>query len=192
MSSAMSVAVESPPTDLLTAEEFVRRYSGKRAELVKGRVLELPMPGLKHGKICFRVSAILDRYLSVRDIGHGISNDTTVVLRRNPDTGRGPDVCFVSYAKLPKDAEVTDGPLTVLPELVFEVKSPSDRRIALTAKAAEYIDAGVAVVVVLDPELEAATVFRADDFPQTRHNGDELTLPDVLPGFAVPVREFFR
>ena len=27
--------------------------------------------------------------------------------------------------------------------------------------------------------------------PVRMHNGDELTLPDVLPGFAVQVKDFF-
>jgi hypothetical protein len=47
--------------------------------------------------------------------------------------------------------------------------------------------------VVLDPRIEAATVYCGnDELPQRFHNGDELTLPDVLPGFAVPVRRFFE
>ncbi len=60
-------------------------------------------------------------------------------------------------------------------------------------KVGEYLGAGVTVVVVLAPALEAAAVYRqGDDFPQRRHTGDELTLPDVLPGFAEPVRRFFE
>jgi hypothetical protein len=45
---------------------------------------------------------------------------------------------------------------------------------------------------VLDPELESAAVFRADEYPMRFHHGDEVTIPDVLPGFAVPVKRFFE
>ena len=83
------------------------------------------------------------------------------------------------------------GPLPT-PELVIEVRSPSDRISQLSAKASEYLDAGVAVVVVLDPVTASAAVYREDEFPVRLHNGDELTLPDVLPGFAVAVRRFFE
>ena len=53
--------------------------------------------------------------------------------------------------------------------------------------------AGVAVVVILDPGIDAAAVWRQnEDFPQRFSNSDELTLPDVLPGFSVPVKQFFE
>jgi Uma2 family endonuclease len=61
----------------------------------------------------------------------------------------------------------------------------------LADKAAEYLNAGVNVVLVIDPQVESVAVFRRDENPQRYHNGDELTLPDILPGFAVRVREFF-
>jgi len=32
--------------------------------------------------------------------------------------------------------------------------------------------------------------YRPDDIQQIFDNGDELTLPDILPGFAVPVKKF--
>ncbi|MFO0810857.1 MAG: Uma2 family endonuclease [Gemmataceae bacterium] len=59
------------------------------------------------------------------------------------------------------------------------------------AKVVEYLDVGVRVVVLLDPKTESASVYRADELQQIFHNGDELTIPDVLPGFAVPVRRLF-
>jgi Uma2 family endonuclease len=59
-------------------------------------------------------------------------------------------------------------------------------------KARGYIVAGVTAVMVVVPEDETATVYRLNEFHQTFHNGDELTLPDVLPGFAVPVKRFFE
>ena len=49
------------------------------------------------------------------------------------------------------------------------------------------------VVLVLDPAIEAVTIYReTEDIPQRFSNGDELTLPDLLPGFTVPVRKFFE
>ena len=83
--------------------------------------------------------------------------------------------------------------LEVAPELVIEVRSPTDRNSEVLAKVSEYLAADVAVVVVLDPALELAAVHReSDGFPQRFSNGDELTLPDVLPGFSVPVKKFFE
>ena len=62
----------------------------------------------------------------------------------------------------------------------------------MSRKAHTYLDAGVRLVLVLDPEHDSAGIYRPDELPQRMHNGDVLTLPDVLPGFAVPVARFFE
>ena len=74
----------------------------------------------------------------------------------------------------------------------MEVKSPTDRLKQVSDKAYEYIDAGVTAVVVLFPETRTAAIFRKENLPVELGSNEELTLPDVLPGFAVPVRAFFE
>jgi len=48
------------------------------------------------------------------------------------------------------------------------------------------------VVLVLDPPSASALVFRENEPPQRFSIGDELTISDILPGFAVPVKRFFE
>ena len=67
--------VPAPPA-LMTAEEFARDYADQRAELVKGRVVELPMPHMKHGKVCYRVTMSLGMFVEPRDLGHVTTNDS--------------------------------------------------------------------------------------------------------------------
>ena len=83
------------------------------------------------------------------------------------------------------------GAITPPLELVVEVRSPSDSPADLAAEAAEYLAAGVRVVLVLDPESDTATVCRRNKPDQPFGPADTLTLPDVLPGFAVPLADFF-
>ena len=78
------------------------------------------------------------------------------------------------------------------PDLVAEIRSPKDRVGDMHIKVGKYLNAGVTVVLVIDPDTESVAVFRADALPQRFSNGDELTLPDVFPGFVVPVRTFFE
>lgn len=185
-----------PPTTppLMTAEEFVRLHGHESGvELVKGQLVRLPMPGGKHAEICGNAFSIIREFARPNGLGRVLSNDPFIRVGTNPDTYRGADVCFISYARLPKDQPTPEGPLEIAPELVFEVRSPHDRTGDIQIKVGEYLNAGVSVVVVLDPHTEVATAYRqSDDFPQRFSNGDELTLPDVLPGFAVPVRRFFE
>lgn len=179
----------APPV-LMTADEFTARYANVHAELVKGVVKEYPVPWPKHGKICATISGLLWIHVSNTDLGHVMSNDSWIRTGTNPDTVRGGDVCYFSYERLPK-GEVPEGLLPVVPDLVVEVRSPSDRWTALLLKSGEYLAAGVRVVVVLDPSVAAVTVYRPDEVPQVLHNSDELTLPDVLPGFAVTINRLF-
>ncbi len=77
--------------------------------------------------------------------------------------------------------------------MIFEIRSPSDRWEAILTKVGEYIKAGVLVVGVLDPEsLRAFLFYPGDQNPRILEAGDELTLPEVLREFRVPVRRFFE
>ena len=59
-------------------------------------------------------------------------------------------------------------------------------------KVDEYIGAGVGVVVVLDPEKRTASAYRPNTQQEDFHVGYTLIIPDVLPGFAVPVAALFE
>lgn len=192
MTPTAAPAPAAPAPPLMTAEEFVRLHGHESGvELVKGRLVRTPMPGAEHGEVCGNAFALVREVVKAAGLGRVMVNDTFV--RTGPDTYRGADVCYVSFARLPKEQPTPKGPLDVAPELVIEVRSPTDRTGDIQIKVGEYLNAGVTVVVVLYPGIDAATVYRqTDDFPQRMHNGDELTLPDVLPGFAVPVRRFFE
>jgi Uma2 family endonuclease len=179
------------PVPLLTAEEFAQRNGGQRVELVKGVVKELPMPFPKHGKICATIARLVGNYVEERDLGHVMTNDSFVKTRTNPDTVRGADVSYYSYERLPK-GEVPDGLLPVAPDLVVEVRSPSDGWNEIFIKVGEYLGAAVRVVIVLDAVSQTASVYRQEELQQIFHNSDEVIVPEVLPGFAVAVRRLFE
>jgi Uma2 family endonuclease len=178
---------------LLTADEFMRLHDSEtRVELFRGRVVRYPVPQGPHGFICGNAGFLIAQYVREHKLGRVFTNDTFVRVRlKEPtDTVRGADVAYVSFAKMPP-GDVPAGPLPA-PDLVIEVRSPSDRIPQLSAKASEYLEAGVTAVIVIDPETESLAVYREDEFPIRMHNSDELTLPDVLPGFAVQVKKFFE
>jgi Uma2 family endonuclease len=78
-----------------------------------------------------------------------------------------------------------------VPDIVVEVRSKSDRWPEMLAKAAEYLTAGVKVVVVLDDDESEAHVITSDS-NQILTSEDALTFPEILPGFSVVVRRFFE
>lgn len=164
---------------LITAEEFARRPDdGRRTELVRGRIIELPPPGFRHGKIRNKVGRLLGNFAEEHDLGHVLNNDSGVITEREPDTVRGADVAYFSFARLPKDSIPETYP-EIPPELVVEVRSPSDRWRDNHAKVAEYLNIGVLVVCVVDPEPQTVRLSYPDHPPQLLGPDDELTFePD--------------
>jgi Uma2 family endonuclease len=178
--------------ELMTAEEFEKRPDpGYPEELVKGRVVSIPQPDRRHGYVCLQAGFLLRVFTDAHDLGRVMSNDSAVITERGPDTVRGADVAFYSYARLPR-GPLAKGYGPEIPELVIEVRSPSDRWREIHEKVTEYLRAGVLVVVVLDPDPQTAHVFGADEPPRMLSAEDELTIPGVLEGFAVKVAKFFE
>jgi Uma2 family endonuclease len=188
----MSAATQaSTSKTLLTAEEFARRYGGEYVELVDGVVQELPVPHQKHGTVCNWASFYLTQHVINHNLGRVTSNDSFVKTSTDPDRVRGADVCFFSFERLPK-GKMPEGLLTVSPDVIVEVRSPTERWNSVFTKVGEYLSVGVRAVVIIDEATLSASVYRNDEFQQIFDNGDDLTLPDVLPGFSVPVRKFFE
>jgi Uma2 family endonuclease len=187
-----ATATAPAPDHLLTAEEYLQLPdTGAPTELVRGRVIEMNVPYPRHGEICCKVGRIIGNYVDERGLGRVLTNDSGVITERGPDTVRGADVAYYSYARVPR-GPLPRAYLTVVPELVFEVRSPTDRWQRLLAKAAEYLEAGVSVVCILDEMTERVLICRADELPVTLQGDDGLHLPDILGDFRVAVRQFFE
>lgn len=180
-------------TSLLTAEEYMAlpdSFDGP-TELVKGVLITIIPPPPRHGEICCQIAYLVRRYLDEHPIGRVVSNDSSMLTERDPDSVRGPDVSYYSYKQVPK-GPLPRGLLSVSPEVVFEVRSPSDRWSELHSKVAEYLNAGVKAVSVLDDDAKSVHVFYPDREPQVLGSDDELALPDILGEFRVKVRQFFE
>lgn len=148
------------------------------------------MPGFRHGRVCARIARWLGNFVEDRNLGHVIGNDAGVVTQHDPDTVRGSDIAYYSFQRLPRDQEPVGYP-SVVPELVFEVLSPTDRLKDVLAKVDEYLAAGVEFVVVVDPDRETVVVYRADRSQSLLLKGQSLTLPELLPGFELPLDRLF-
>lgn len=179
---------------LMTAEEFYDwvhqpEQADKWFELVRGEVIELPPPIKPHGVVCIRVSYLLTAYADQRGFGYVTCNDTGVLLQRDPDTVRGPDVALYedanTFAELhPKYGEVP-------PRLAVEVLSPNDRANKVLRKINDYLRCGVGMVWVIDPEIRSVTVHQPGQPQIELTENQELTGADVLPGFSCRVADFF-
>lgn len=182
-------------TKLMSAAEFavfVHRpeNTDKWFELVRGEVIELPPPYKRHGFVCVNIGRILGNYTF--QVGHGYltGNDSGVLLERDPDTVRGPDVAFDEDAQHYEELHPKYGEAP--PILAVEVLSPSDTFKRVSAKIADYLRTGVKVVWLVDPEERTLTVYRPGGHYTAFTEGQEVVGDPELPGFRCVVGELFK
>jgi Uma2 family endonuclease len=180
--------VESRP---ITSAEFFEMPDLGPCELVRGRIVPMNQPGWRHGRIGMRIGFLVETYLQTHDLGRISGLDTGVVTERDPDTVRGADVCYVSYARLPADQDPEDYP-EVAPEIIWEVRSPSDRQAKVLTKVSEYLNAGVLAVCVVDPRRRSLTTYHPDSPEETIGIEGLWREPDILPGFEMSAADVFR
>ncbi len=158
-------------------------------ELERGEVVEMSRPGERQGFVCLNVGAILQDYAYQRRKGYACSNDTGLILARNPDTVRGPDVVFYDEVRRYDDLNVkySDRP----PTLAVEVQSPNDKWGTVTRRITQFLGRGFAMVWLVDPEGRSVTVYRPKQLPQVFEGEDELAGEPELSEFRCRVADLF-
>jgi Uma2 family endonuclease len=174
----------------LTAEEFWQQYAGKPYELVRGEVKERMPAGLIHGLLAMRLGRRIDTVASERRRGITVAAETGFRLRTAwGESVRAPDVAFIRTERLPSPLPQTFADLA--PDLVVEIASPNDAYTELRDKVDEWLQAGVQVVWVVDPQRHTVEVFQANAPIRVLREGDTLTGDPVLPDFQLPLSELF-
>ena len=176
---------------LYTAEDLMWLSSqGFRGELINGVLRETVPAGKRHARIAIRIGSEFDRHVRRNRLGQVGGTDGGVLIRRNPDMVREPDIYFVSVERLPLDDD-SDGYLEVVPELVVEIVSPNDRAREVRQKISMWLEHGVSMALEVRPATRTITVHRPGASPVTLTGGDVLDGGDVLPGFSLPLSEIF-
>jgi Uma2 family endonuclease len=177
---------------LITAEEFARMPNppdGSKQELVRGEIVTMPPPGFRHGTTQVNAAFMLKTYAKTVRPGH-VTVESGVITETGPDTVRGPDVSYWSYERMPKD----DAPVVyanIAPDVVVEVRSPSNTDEKITKKVREYFAGGARLVWIADPEDRTVTVYRQPGDGRVLWDDATLTGEDVLPEFSCKVSELF-
>lgn len=70
--------------------------------------------------------------------------------------------------------------------------SPNDSYCEVDAKVHEYLEAGIRLIWVVNPDLRTIKVYAAEiGYQQELTEGDTLTGGEVLPGFECTVADLF-
>jgi len=180
-----------PTTHLLTAEDLYDLPDDgfHKYELVNGRLVVSEPPGHEHGSIALFIGARLLAFVEPRRLG-AVAVESGYVLRRGPDTVRGPDVTFLRRARLPAPEEAHKF-IEGAPDLAVEVVSPGDRAGEIARKVAGYLASGTRLVWVVYPRKRLVVVHTPDGGKRLMRESESLDGAGVLPGFTLPLADVF-
>lgn len=175
-----------PPmtTPLMTAEQLLKvDFPNKRTELVRGHLIVRELPGGRHARVAMNLTTRLGIHVEHERAGQLFGAGFT--LFRAPDTVRAPDVAFVRRERVPDPIPL--GYLEFAPDLVVDVLSPRDRPGEILAKVAQWLEGGVRLVWVIDPQRRVARIYRFDGTESVIDEKGVLNGEDVLPRFSCPL-----
>jgi Uma2 family endonuclease len=177
---AQHVATED---DLLATPQ-----DGQKYELVDGAIVVSPA-GSRHGQVSVRVASRLHDHVEKGRLGHVF--DSSTGFRLPGGNVRSPDVSFVAKGRFANE-RVPEDFSDVPPDLAVEVLSPRDRPRHVLDKIGEYLQAGVRLVWVVDPQRERGAVYRSLTDIRELALDDELDGGEVVPGFRCSLRSILE
>jgi Uma2 family endonuclease len=173
----------------LTAKDLERiqaHLPDNRMELVDGEIIIMPPSGYESSEVALTFGTELRNWIRPRKLGR-ITGAGAGFNLPNENT-RAPDVSFVLAERL-KISPRSFADLA--PDLMVEVKSPTDSLKKLRAKIQEFLEMGTLVGILSDPEVRSVEVYRLHQNAVVLRDGDTLTLPDLLPGWEIAVSELW-
>jgi Uma2 family endonuclease len=167
-------------------EQLQEQRPDYRMELVNGEIIIMSPSGYESDEIATRVSTFINMWVMPRKLGR-VTGSSAGFNLPNADT-RAPDVSFVLAERLRRSPRSF---AELAPDLMVEVKSPTDSLKKLRDKINEFLNLGTRVGILINPELHWVEVRRSGQEIIILHDGDILDVPDLLPGWEVRVEDLW-
>ncbi|MBI5930093.1 MAG: Uma2 family endonuclease [Chloroflexi bacterium] len=191
--------METIDVTLISLDEFMELYSDEGPfELIDGERISVSPQVTRSGRIAGRLFRFMANHSDENELGEVFSEVPFVITPQlNWVKGsRVPDIMFIRAERLAvlaeSDPEWEEKPLTIVPDLVVEVVSPTDRLTKVNRKISRYLKDGVLVIWLVDADSKTVTIYK-----QGQTNLERLTVDDMLsggeiiPGFEVAVSKLF-
>jgi Uma2 family endonuclease len=157
-----------------------------KIELEDGRLSIVGPSDIVSSEISSILIRLLGNWVYPRRLGRVFDSAGGFIM---PDTNvKAPDVSFVRAARLRQSPRYFG---ELVPDLVVEIKSQSDRIKPIETKVLKFIELGATVGILIDPDEETVTIYRSTGEPTVLGNGDILTVAELFPGWELPVSELW-
>jgi Uma2 family endonuclease len=182
-----AVAVSTKP---LTLDEFLRLPEEEPAlELIDGVVSQKVSPKAKHSTLQAEIVNRVNNSPVASRLAHAWGELRTTFGGCSPV----PDVAIYRVQRVPVDerGEVAND-FTEPPDVAVEIVSPDQRVLPLVRKCVWYVDHGVPVALLVDPDDRSILSFGPNRVPRVLRGPDPIDFGDLLPGFTLTVQDLFN
>jgi len=185
-------------------EQLQIQHPDWQMELVDGSIVVMGPSDYESDEITIEFARVMANWVRPRKLGRVTGSAAGFILpkseeensssengsngQKEPRNLRAPDVSFVRADRLKRTKRDF---VELVPDLMVEVKSKTDRVKPLVKKIDLFLELGAVVGILIDPDKRTLTVYRPNQSPATLCDGDTLTLPELLPGWELTISELW-
>jgi Uma2 family endonuclease len=171
--------------------EFCQANRDLRIERnAEGEIIIMPLTGWETGDKNAEITAQL-RIWTKKD-GRGKSADSSAGYKMPNGAIMSPDALWILNERLEKISPRKRRKfLPLAPDFVIELRSESDSLAKLKDKMQEYIDNGVSLGWLIDPQEKQVFVYRPNTEIEVLENSTEISGEPLLPDFTLNLKEIW-
>ena len=179
-----------PLAEELTHEQFYELCMANKDVAMErspqGELIIMPPVGGSSGER--EADYIIDLGLWNRQTGLGKVFSSSTVFKLPGGGDRSPDAAWVKLERWKAlSLEEQDRFPPICPDFVIELRSRSDRLKPLQAKMQEYLDSGLRLGWLINPQDQRVEIYRPDQEVEMRSFPATLSGEGVLPGFTLEI-----
>lgn len=175
-----------PPPGLATEGNAI--LARPLCELIDGVLVEKAM-GYWESRLAVLLGHFIESYLDENDSGFTLGEGG--MQRVDFGQVRIPDLSFYLWSRFPNRELTLEQILGEVGDLVVEVLSPSNTDQEMARNRQEFFTAGTRLFWIVDPVDRTVAVYTSPDDMTLLDETQTLTGGDVLPGFALAIRDWF-
>ena len=189
MTYTLDVKALTDSIDDRTLEQLCKANPDLRFETdTRGKLIVMPPTGSESGKK--NGDLLIQIGIWNRQTKSGVVFDSSTGFKLSNGATRSPDVSWIALARWNSLSEREKrGFASIDPDFVIELMSPTDDLLTTQRKMNEYLNCGVKLGWLINPNAREVEVYRLGLDKQVLNNPSTLSDDTVLPGLTVDLSD---
>lgn len=175
--------------DRYTSEDYWNLPEGERAELIDGKFYDMAPPSRIHQQLVMAISNTVQNHIH-QNRGNCKVYPAPFAVNLDADDRDWvePDISVICDPN-----KLTDRGCSGAPDLIFEIVSPSSRKLDYGIKNGIYSQSGVREYWIVDPAKERVTVYHYEDDAAPAIYSFTQDIPvGVYPGLTIKINDLLE